>query len=608
LRTKVLSRCWKLRDGNIPSDAKIKELSITTGLSAITLKVCALRGLETTEKILAYLSPSLENLPNPFSINDMSEAVRRIEKVKKSAKEKIRVYGDYDVDGTTSAALLSWGFRELGINFDVRQPNRFTDGYGLNPKAVEEAAQDGISVLLTVDCGISSFEAADKAKELGIDLIVVDHHQVSKEKGLPPAYAIVNPHRDDCESGLKELCGCGLAFYLLMALRAHGRREGWFDSEKYGNTPVPNLKKHLDLVVIATAADQVPLVGANRILVSHGLEVLKNTSKPGVRALMEVAGIAGKSVSPSHLSYSLGPRINASGRMGSATMARDLLSTSDTVHAMNLAKELDKINKERGQLQDKIWDEVRDQIKTDLSQGKFRNAIVVGNVNWHEGVIGIVASKVTEVFHKPAIVISLAEDSGELGKGSVRSIGGKDVLEGLRACAHLLKNFGGHKFAAGLSIETGKLGEFAEAFDLALAEPTLSDSEEKEDDEPYPLTIDGACSIEDLDPKTLRELEKIAPFGPGNPEPVFSVRASVKDYRVLKGRHLKLNLGSSEIELASNNEPSAIGAIWFGGAEYEEVSAKLTEPFVAEWAGVPELNRFRGNVTPSFRVRDWRPE
>jgi single-stranded-DNA-specific exonuclease len=584
------SREWKSRtaqgDSSQDLSEKISFLQKETGLSPITLRVCILRGLDSAQLIQEYLSPRFENLRNPWTIKDMQQAVDRVASLR-GTNQKIRVFGDYDVDGTTGAALLSWVFREFGFSCDVRQPDRFKDGYGLNIKAVEEAVRDQINLLVTVDCGITSFDAISRAHELGLDVIVIDHHQLDAGKGLPPALAVVNPQRPDCESGLKQLCGCGLAFYFARALRARGKEENWFSD---GNAP--NLKQHLDLVVMATAADMVPLVGDNHILVRYGLEVLKNSKKPGVKALLEAAGLASRDVSPSHLGFVIGPRINASGRMHSASLALELLTTTDSSRAYELAHELERLNEERASLQNQIWDEVRIRIEKGLSLGKYRYGIAVGDSNWHEGVVGIVASRVTETFHKPAVVVALRED---FGKGSVRSFGGKDVLMALRECSSHLLGFGGHRYAAGLSISLAQFESFADAFDLAVGN-LQSDAAAQS------LWIEGECSIDDLNVRSLQELERLGPFGPGNPEPVFSVRAAMRNQRILKGRHLKLNLEP----LGTGQRKSTIEAIWFHGAERQDVlnESLLSEEW--EWAGVPELNRFRGQMTPTFRVKDWR--
>lgn len=593
---KIEPREWKTRsilpeygsDSN--ENNKIKLLQAQTGLSPITLQVCLQRGLDSAQLIHDFLNPRIEALHSPFSIRDMELAVSRLVGVREKS-ERLRIFGDYDVDGTTGAALLFCVLREFGYkDVDVRQPDRFKDGYGLNVGAVEEAVADGVRLLLTVDCGITSFEAAKRARALGLELIVIDHHQVDPEHGIPEAVAVLNPQRKDCESGLKELCGCGLAFYLAIALRSKGREAGWFSG-----VAEPNLRQHLDLVVMATAADMVPLTGDNHILVRHGMGVLKQSKKAGVKALLEVAGLSTKEVSPGHLGFVLGPRINASGRIQSASLALELLVTQDPVRAMELARELERLNDERAKIQNQIWDEVKVRVERGIAEGRFRHGIVVADASWHEGVIGIVASRVTETFHKPAAVIAIRQD---FGKGSVRSYGGKNVLDALRASSRFLRTFGGHHYAAGLSVAIDDIKAFEEAFDAALEAIA-------EDVEMRPLFIEGQCKIENLDIKTLGELERLGPFGPGNPEPVFAVRAEANSYRILKERHLKINLMSTDDE---KTVPSYLEAIWFYAAERQDLMANLATKSgaFAEWAGVPELNRFNGKVTPTFRVKDWR--
>ena len=573
-------REWKIRpevlSGSDPET--VSGLARETGLAPLTVRVCLSRGLNTSQAIQAFLFPRFESLTHPSKIRGIGDAVDRLALAREKG-EKIRIFGDYDVDGTTGAALLTWVFREHGLNADARQPDRFKDGYGLNRGAVEEAVASGARVLVTVDCGITSFDAAERARELGIDLIIVDHHQLDPVRGLPVALAVLNPQRPDCESGLKMLCGCGVAFYLALALRARGRELGWFEPGME-----PNLKQHLDLVVMATAADMVPLVGDNHVLVKHGLEVLKRSKKPGVRALLNAAGLASRDISPGHLGFVIGPRINASGRMHSASLALEMLTTGDDVRATELALTLEKLNRERADLQNQIWDQVRARVEQGIADGRFRHGIVVADAGWHEGVVGIVASRVTETFRRPAAVISIREDHA---KGSVRSWGGKDVLAALRTAADLMIGFGGHKHAAGLSLKPENLPALEHAFDQALASV-------EEDREVTPLWMEGDASQEELTARTLEELERLGPFGPGNPEPVFRLKARVQGHRVLKERHLKMNLEGLE-------------AIWFHGAEHASYLNGELLSAVSEWAGVPELNRFRGSATPTFRVRDWKP-
>lgn len=588
----MTEREWLPRDSRFLSEEGKRiasELRISTGLSDLTIRMCLSRGLVNSDEIADFISPKLDRLRDPFTILDMEKAVLRLAEAKKSG-ERLQVFGDYDVDGTTGAALLTWFFRDCGYDFGATQPDRFKDGYGLGVKAVDEAHTAGARILITVDCGITSFDAATRAKELGIDLIILDHHQVDSVRGLPEAFAVVNPQRPDCPSGLKELCGCGVAFYLIRALRAEGRKRAWWPAGEE-----PNLKQHLDLVVMATAADMVPLIGDNHILVKQGLEVLKNSTKPGVAALLESAGIAHRDIAPSHLGFAIGPRINASGRMSSASHALELLTTKDHARATSLAFDLERLNVERQDLQNAIWDEVRIRVEEGIAAGKYQNAILVGDVNWHEGVVGIVASKVTETFRKPAAVLALRED---YGKGSVRSWGGKDVLEALRRSSKLLRTFGGHKHAAGLSVELVNFEALVLAFDEAVGSLEVDTGIDK------PLLTEGECSIEELDFKTLQEIERLGPFGPGNPEPVFVMRAKTVSHTVMKGRHLKLSL-APVIKSNTRNVPTLIDAVWFHAAErVGTFEAALKGESL--WAAIPEINRFRGRSTPTLRVKDRR--
>ncbi len=591
-------REWIPRDGHFLSEeGKLlaENLRASTGLSDLTIRLCISRGLTSPEEIQEFLNPRLERLKDPLTIKDMDRAVERLVMAREDG-EPVRIFGDYDVDGTTGAALLSWFFRESGFVFEATQPDRFKDGYGLGVAAVEETEEKGFPILVTVDCGITSFDAAEMARNLGIDLIIVDHHQIDTVRGMPEAFAVVNPQRPDCESGLKELCGCGVAFYLIRAIRAEGRKRGWWPVGQE-----PNLKKHLDLVVMATAADMVPLTGDNHILVKQGLEVLKNSSKPGVTALLESAGIAHREIGPSHLGFTIGPRINASGRMSNASHALELLTTEDPKRAATLAADLERLNTERQDLQNAIWDEVRTTVEQGLAQGKYEHGILVGHSNWHEGVVGIVASKVTETFRKPAAVLALRED---FGKGSVRSYGGKDVLEALRQCAVHLRSFGGHKYAAGLSCELVNFDALVDAFNAAVGGLENAGGPER------PLLTEGDASIEELDFKTLQEIERLGPFGPGNPEPVFVVLAKTIGHSVMKGRHLKLSLapvGSVKNPALSSpgQTPSVMEAVWFHAAEREDTFTAATRGENL-WAATPEINRFRGRATPTLRVKDRR--
>jgi single-stranded-DNA-specific exonuclease len=584
-----MKQVWTYKNQEESLQKAALSLSEAAGISLMTATLCVNRGLKTADEVRVFLNPKLENLTHPFKIFDLEKAAKRIfESQNKTEPEKIRVFTDYDVDGTTGAALLTWFFRDLKFNFSVRQPDRFKDGYGLNVGAVEEAFADGVKILITVDCGITNFDAAKKAKELGIELIIVDHHAIDPVHGLPNAFAVIDPQRSDDPSGLKMLCGCALAFYLSLGIRSLAREDGYFQRRAAEGVIEPNMKNLLDLVVIATAADMVPLIGDNRILVKHGLDILKETQKPGLKALCEQAGFSNKTMNASSLGFSIGPRINASGRMGSAETAYKILISKDSNESNQLAQELEAINKQRAELQNQIWDEVRTMVSEGIESGKFSHAVVVASSHWHEGVVGIVASKVTDHFKKPAIVMAIREDG--IAKGSVRSYAGYNILEGLHLTKDHLKGYGGHKFAAGLSLAADQVSSFSIAYNEAISNLIPVRREEV-------FELEGEFTLEDFTHQTIEEIEKFAPYGTGNPEPLFGVKAHVEFQSVLKGRHMKLKLGPGR----------PFEGIWFNAAERLEItellekSAQLRKACL--FAGIPELNRYLGRVTPTLRIK-----
>jgi len=535
-------------------------------LHPLAARVLAARGLADPELATRFLAASLADLPDPFTMKGMDRAVARIVRALE-AGERIACYGDYDVDGVTSTALLAGMLRAAGADLVTYTPHRLVEGYGLNVEAVRRLAAQGVRLLVTLDCGITSVEEVRAAAALGVDTIVVDHHTVPVE--LPAAEAILNPHQPGCAYPSKELAAVGVTFALAMALRRRLREIGRFGAER----PEPNLKEALDLVALGTVADVVPLVGANRILVRWGLEVLAASRRPGVRALKRVAGIAeGTPVSAGQVGFRLGPRINAAGRLDDAGRGVRLLLSDDPAAARALAEELDRENQARQEIERRIVDEATLDARGHVEAGA--RGLVLAREGWHAGVVGIVASRIVERFHRPAVLVAL---EGEGGKGSGRSVERFHLYDALAACSAELVRFGGHRHAAGLTVERARLARFREAFQAHAAARLAPE-------DLVPRTrIEGWIDEREVTERAAEDLAKLGPFGAGHPEPVFALRGTAGRPRTVGagGAHLKLALGRG------------LDAIGFGlgerlPAEGSTVEAAFTLGF-DEWDGTRRL-------------------
>lgn len=467
-----------------------KELNISKVLAQILIN----RGL--TEPVLAekFINVSLKQMHDPFSFSDMARIVNRIKQAKEN-KEKIMVFGDYDVDGITSVAILKNNLDKLGLNVDYYLPHRVKEGYGLSKNILKIAQEKKINLVITVDCGTSNVREVEELKKHNIDTIITDHHEPSI-KDLPAAIGIINPKVKNSTYKFRELAGVGVAYKLCQAL-AQSR-----------------LIEELDLVTLGTIADVVPLTGENRIFVKEGLKVLSQTKRPGLKAMIENAGIKNKKFTPTFVSFILGPRLNASGRMDSADTSLKLLMTGDENQAKELAGILDQHNRSRQRIEGKILEEAEAIINKDVNFKKHK-VIVVAKEDWHQGVLGIVASKLADKFYRPAIVISLSED---ICKGSGRSIKNFHLFHALGECSEFLHAFGGHAHAVGLTITRESIDDFRDSINR-LAHDKLS----FEDLLPS-LDVDMELNLADLDEKTVQELEKLEPFGMGNREPLFYTR------------------------------------------------------------------------------------
>jgi single-stranded-DNA-specific exonuclease len=512
-------RIWEAVPYDEPRSAA---LARALGVTPIVARLLDARGLGDPDAARRFLSPTLADLHDPFRLTDMGRAVDRIFEAL-ARGERIAVHGDYDVDGVTSTVILRRALELFGADVVHFIPERLRDGYGLQPPALDRLRADGVRLVISVDCGVRAEAAARHASAIGLDLIITDHHE--PDAALPPALAVINPKRHDCAYPDKHLAGVGVALKLVQALCARRGRESW----------VPGFVK---VAAIGTLADVVPLVGENRVIAKLGLAMLSaGPHRVGLRALLEVCGLAGKAIDSYHIGFVLGPRVNAAGRMSTPDIAARLLLASDETmadEARALAAQLDSENVRRQKEEAAIVAEARRIVETDLGVGS-RTVIVVGGEGWHRGVIGIVASKLVDAFHRPAIVLSV---EGDVAHGSCRSIPSFDMLAALESCAPVMRTFGGHRQAAGLTVDADRIGE------LRAKVNEHADALVQPDDLRPRLWIDAALTFGAISPQVVSEISALAPFGAGNPRPVFrSARVEVVDGpRVLKDRHLRMAL------------------------------------------------------------------
>jgi single-stranded-DNA-specific exonuclease len=501
-------------------DTQVERLTRELRISPVTARLLCIRGIGELELARRFLSPSLDDLHDPFALAGMSVAVDRILGAV-ARKERIAIHGDYDVDGVTSTVILRRALELLGGEVTHFIPERLRDGYGLQPASLDRLHADGVQLVISVDCGIRGMDAARHARALGMDLIITDHHEPDTE--LPPALAVINPKRHDCAYPDKNLAGVGVALKVVQALCSRSGRSAW-------------LPAFVKVAAIGTLADVVPLVGENRIIAKLGLGMLsKGPHKIGLRALLDVCGLTGKAIDSYHIGFVLAPRVNAAGRMSSPDIAARLLLAADegmAAEARELAEQLNTENLRRQQEEAEIVTQARKAVETDLEVGA-RTVIVVAGEGWHRGVIGIVASKLVDAFHRPAIVLSI---DGDVAHGSCRSIPSFNMLAALESCADAMVKFGGHKQAAGLTIDAARIRE------LRARMNDFADGCLEPDDLRPRLWIDHALTFRSLNEQVVEELTSLAPFGAGNPCPIFRAsRVEVVDGpRRLKERHLKM--------------------------------------------------------------------
>ena len=537
---------------------------LSAGYSPLLSAVLNVRGMGTPEAARSFLDCGDELLGDPLMMTDMPQAVMRITRAIAKG-EIVAVYGDYDVDGITSTCMLTDYLRKKGLQCEFYIPDRMEEGYGLNTAAIESLQEKGVSLIITVDCGVTTVEEAAFASSLGVDMIVTDHHECREE--LPAAIAVVDPKRPDCNYPSRDLAGVGVAFKLLCALEGDPRKI---------------LDEYSDLVAVGTIADVMPLVGENRYIVRHGLRKLHETPRPGLKALMEEAGLGEKRITATNIGFTLAPRLNASGRLGQASLAAELLLTASPRRAAQCAADLCQLNRDRQALETEIWQQALDMIGSE----KPTTPIVLCCETWHQGVIGIAASRLTEAFNVPAVMICL---DGDKGKGSCRSCGGFNLFEALSACSEHLEGFGGHALASGLTIKRENIG----AFRAALAEYYLAHPAAGRRSLDIDLRVD---SPELLTMRCVEDLELMEPCGTGNARPLLCMeRATLAGLSPIGGgRHLRLQL---------EKFGQTYECVYFSHTQ-EDLGLRVGESVDA--AFFPQINEFRSRRSVQLLISDLR--
>lgn len=558
---------WSLLNPDQNTVSSVKKAFRT---SEVIARVLANRNILNPNLARPFFTPNLDMLHNPYLMQDMDKAVERVLTNINSGKP-IMVFGDYDVDGTTGAASLYLAFQKFGADVTYYIPDREKEGYGLSYHGIEVAKDIGIDLIITCDCGINAFVQVDFANEQNIDIIITDHHTTDTE--LPKAHAILNPKREDCEYPFKGLCGGGVAFKLITAI----------GNEL--NIPLTDYEEIIPLITLGTAADVVPIKDENRVIVHHGLNILENLEKPGLKTLLELAGLKGH-ISVGQLVFSIAPRINAAGRIGDANRAVELLVTDDQDKARLLAKELDNENKRRQIIQQAVVDEALLKVNAEADL-KNENALVLANAGWHPGVVGIVASKIKEEFNRPTIIIALENGSG---KGSARSVAGFDLYEALTACKTHLDDYGGHPMAAGLTLSNKKLEDFKKAF-INFANERLT-----EENLQATLTLDSEIALQDITPRFMEFLDKLSPYGPGNMRPKFVIRNAE-----IAGAPKVIGKTGEHIRFKIRQGLKSCSAVGFGLSNKYEM---LITGQPVDIACVVETNEWQGNTSIQMNVRD----
>ena len=563
-----MTKRWVVKE--VPDRNAVEKLAQELNINPILSNLLLQRGIKNFEEAKKFFRPELSHLHDPFLMRDMTKAIDRIEEAFIN-KEKILVYGDYDVDGSTAVSLVYSFFKRFYNYVDYYFPCRYAEGYGISFKGIDYAKENGFTLIIALDCGIKGNDKIDYANERGIDFIICDHHRPGDE--LPNAVAVLDPKRLDATYPFDELSGCGIGFKLVQAFALRN------------NIPFSELEQYLDLCVISIAADIVPILEENRVLSYYGLKILNTNPRPGIKAILELANVK-KDLTISDIVFTIGPRINAAGRIENARHALDLLLTTNKLDAFNSGEGIDVFNKERKTLDTSITEHALGIIRDD-EINLSKKSTVLFHPEWHKGVLGIVASRLIDKYYRPTIVLTL---SNEMITGSARSVKGFDIYNAIESCADLLEQFGGHKYAAGLMLKPENMDAFTERFEEIVSN-TIED---------WMLTaevdIDTEINLKEISPSFFKILKQFSPFGPGNMTPVFK-SANVYDNgfaKVVGSNHLKLTLKQNEFE------PS-FDAIAFQQAHHYDLIAKGL-PF--DVCYTIEENEWNGKTTLQLNIKD----
>ena len=565
---------WILKEAADPE--KASRLAAEVGIDRVLAELLVQRGIETFEQARSFFRPSLDNLYDPFLMKDMDLAVERVRKAVTDG-EKVLVYGDYDVDGTTAVALVYSFLRDQGAKVGFYIPDRFGEGYGVSIKGIDWASENGYSLIITLDCGIKAIDKVAHAKSLGIDMIICDHHLPEEE--LPAAVAVLDPKREDCHYPFDDLSGCGVGFKLV---------QGY--ASRYG-IPFESLVPLLDLLVVSIASDLVTIVDENRVLAHFGLKVLNENPRKGLLAMIGLSNIEPGHITIDDIVFKIGPRINAAGRMETGQLAVELLTATDTASAMRIGEKINDNNNERKSVDREITQEALKMAESHKCLA-WENVTIVYNPSWSKGVVGIVASRLVEAFYKPTVVLT---KSNGMVTGSARSVAGFDLYEAIESCADLLENFGGHVYAAGLTMKEENLEEFSRRMDSFVAgkitEEMLTPI----------VNVDAALDFSQITPKFFRILKQFQPFGPGNSNPVFQTE---NVYDAGNGRKVGAGGLHLKLDLIQESQPyHQIASIAFNMAQYYDY-IKEGNPFDVCYSIVE--NYYRGNSSLQLRIKDFR--